>query len=138
MPRRVIPFGDRILVKRRTVGETIKPGSGIILPQKTQDTNIDIAKVVYVPELSFADKKLIENAADIITSLTRRACQGDSDALTALQEYNQFLKIKTLKVGDEVFLGKYVGVTFDDMYAGCSLSMVQDRDVIGIVTDVPE
>ena len=138
MPRRVIPFGDRVLVKRRTIGDVVKPESGIVLPQATEETNIDIATVVYISELSFTDKELIDNAREIISSLTKKACQGDSEALKALQEYNHFLKVKTLQAGDEVFLGKYVGVNFEDRTAGCDLCMVNERDIIGIVTEVPE
>lgn len=131
----VIPFGDRILVKRQQVGTTAGKDSLIHLPETTATRPTDLATVVYIPEHSFADKQLIEESESIVGSLTNKAKDGDSDALIALLRYNEFLKIKSIAVGDKVFISKYVGTDFHDNKGGESLTLVKGDDVIGIVRD---
>ena len=77
---KIIPFGNRILVKRRKIGE--KVGS-IYLPDETKERNTDLADVVYVPDLTFADKHIIDNQEEIIKNITEEAKRGDPEALTS-------------------------------------------------------
>ena len=126
---KIIPLGDRILVKRRVIGE--KVGS-IILPQQTAQRSTDLADVVYVPDLTFADRHIVDNQEDIIKSMEKEAVKGNSDALTALLNLNQFLKVKSIKVGDAVMVSKYVGVDFSDT-DGKSLTLVLGSDIIGLI-----
>ena len=130
--KKIIPFGDRLLVRRKTVG---KQTGMIQLPEEVQDRPTDLADVVYVPEHSFADKELIKNAETIVNEFTAKAKVGDSEALKALLEYNYFLKMKSIKVGDKVMISKYVGITFHDNQGGGDLTLVKDEDIIGLVTD---
>ena len=127
---KVIPFGDRILVKRRKIGE--KAGS-IILPDEVKDRDTDLADVAYIPELTFADNEIIDNAPEIITSLISKARQGNADALKALLQVNAFLKIKSIKAGDAVMISKYVGITFHETGKQDELTLVNGDDVIGLV-----
>ena len=132
---KVIPFGDRILVKRRVVGEKLGAAGIIIASDHTKETETDLADIVYVPDLSFADRELIDNANAIVSSLTKKAAQGDSEALKALLEYNIFLKIKSLRVGDAVMIGRYVGTTFHDNAGSGNLTLVYGSDIIGRVVE---
>ena len=128
--KHVIPFGDRILVKRKKVGEKIKAES-IVLPDSVTERDTDLAEVIYVPELTFADKNLIENSEQIIDSLLDKAKQGDSGAFEQVLIFNHYLKIKHLKAGDEIFMGKYVGTNFYDTNAKCELTMVSESNNSG-------
>lgn len=128
--KKVIPFGDRILVKRKKVGET--RSSSIVLPDSTKDADTDLAIVVYVPELSFTDEKLIGNSPTIISGLVIKA-HDDPKALEMLITFNHYLKLKDLKAGDEIFMGKYVGTTFIDSNNSEELTMVRCDDIIGKV-----
>jgi len=130
MPK-VIPFGDRMLVKRRKVGE--KAGS-IFLPDEAKERPTDLADVIFIPEHSFADIKLIENSEQIIGSLVKKAANGNSDALVALLTFNSFLKIKSIKVGDAVMISKYVGTTFHETGSNEELTLVKGEDIIGLIT----
>ncbi len=56
--KKIVPYGNRLLVRRRRVGE--KLGSVIIAAQETAERPTDLADVVYVPNHTFADKELIE------------------------------------------------------------------------------
>ena len=126
---KIIPFGDRILVKRRKIGEKI---GSIILPDEVKERNTDLADVVYVPDLTFADKHIIDNQEAIVRAITERAKTGDSGALEALLGLNQFLKVKSIKTGDAVMVSKYVGVDFHDT-EGKNLTLVSGSDVIGVI-----
>ena len=111
---KVIPLGNRILVKRRRVGNEI--GKGIIVAaQETAERPTDLADVVYIPEHTFADKSIIEKSEDIVKSLTDSATKGDYKALEALLSLNYFLKVKSLKPGDCVFISKYIGTDFNGL-----------------------
>lgn len=132
MPK-IIPLGNRILCKRRKVGETVGKAKLIIAPQETSERDTDLADIVYVPNLSFADKSLLDSADLIIETLTDKAKQGDSDALNSLLSFNYYLKIKALKVGDTVLISKYVGTTFYDNRGSGELTLVLADDIIGMV-----
>lgn len=128
----ILPIGNRILCKRKKVGD--KLGSGIIVAaDMTADRSTDLAVVTYVPEQSFADIQLIQRAEVIINSLVDKASAGDSAALKGLLEFNYFLKMKSLKVGDEIFLSKYVGTDFHDNNSPDMMTITNIDDIIGIV-----
>lgn len=127
---KLIPFGDRILAKRRKVGEKI---GNLYTPDAVKDSNTDIADVVYVPDLTFGDKYILENAEKIIENLIQKACEGDSAALESARSINEFVRIKTLKAGDTIFINKYVGTDFMDNNLRQELSMVKADDIIGLV-----
>ncbi len=132
MPR-VIPFGDRLLVKRDKVGEKIGKEGIIIASDELKEKDTDLAVVVSVPEHSFTDKKLIENAEKIVESHTEKAQAGDSEALLALIRYNNYLNIKAIQPGDKVMISKYVGITFHDNKGSGDLTLVDGSDIIGRV-----
>lgn len=132
--RKLIPFGNRILVRRRPVGKTL--GNGIILAaETTADTLTEIADVVALPDLTFADKALIENAESIINALTAKANEGDASAVDSLIEYNRYLQIKTLQVGDVVMVGKYTGIDFTVGETGELLSITDPEGIRGLMVN---
>lgn len=135
MPKHVIPFGDRILVKRRKIGEKLGTEGLILAADDTKERPTDLADVVYVPDHTFADKKLADNADEIIENLTEEAKGGNSEALVALIKLNQFLKIKSIKPGDGVMIGKYVGTDFHDTNSSELLTLVDSEQIIGLVVD---
>ena len=132
---KVIPFGDRILVTRRKIGEKIGKDKLIIAPDTTKERPTDLADVTYVPEHSFADRQLIEEGEQIVNALTNKAKNGNSDALIALLRYNEFLKIKAIKPGDTVMISKYVGTDFQDNEGGGTQTLVKGEDIIGLVVE---
>ena len=131
--KKIIPFGSRLLVKRQKIGK--KLGSGILVASdETAERPTDLAVVVHVPDRSFADLALIQEAEAIITALTNHAKGGDSMALEALIKFNDFLKAKSIKVGDTVMISKYIGTDFhDNVNPGESLTLVLEQDIIGLV-----
>lgn len=129
----IIPFGDRILVKRRTINEDRE--SSIVLPDSVKDRETDLAEVMYIPEHSFCDKILLEKGEKIIEAQSVKAENGDSEALKALLLFNEYLKIKSVQPGDVVMISKYVGVTFHDNAGSGNLTLVQGADIIGVVSD---
>jgi len=131
----VIPYGDRILVKRRTVGEKIGKEKLIYTADTTKDRPTDLADVIYVPNHSFADKELIENSESIIKSLTTKSMAGDSDSLVSLLRFNEYLRIKSIKPGDKIMIGKYVGIDFNTSDSQETLTLVTGEEVIGLVVD---
>ena len=132
--RHVLPFGDRILVRRRRIGDTI--GSGILIAtEETKDRETEIADVVFIPEHTFADKELIEKSEGIVNALVKSAENGDSDSLVSLLRYNEYLKIKMLKPGDVVMISKYVGTTFYTSDDSGALTMLDSSQVIGVVVE---
>ena len=131
-----IPLGDRLLVRRRIIGEKLGKEGIIIAPDDVQDAKTDLADVIYVPEHSFADKVLIEQAEEIIQAQTEKAKKGDPEALKALLTYNAFLKIKAIQPGDCVLMSKYVGTTIEDNKGGGEVTIVRGDDIIGIVKDL--
>lgn len=107
--RKLIPYGTRILVKRRKVEQT---SNHIILPDEVSNMPTDIADVVAVPEQSFCDKALIAKSEQIINGLAKKAEEGDGAAFKALLEFNEYLRMITLKPGDVLMIGKYIGTDF--------------------------
>ena len=129
MPK-LIPFGERILVRRKQIGE--KVGS-IVLPQEVSERATDLAEVVYIPEDSFADKELVSNSDNIINALISKSSSGDSDALISLLRLNEFYKMKSVKVGDTVLISKYVGTDFHKTGEQDYLTIVNLSDIMGLV-----
>lgn len=107
--KKLIPYGTRILVKRRKVEQT---SSHIILPDEVAGLPTDIADVVATPEQSFCDKALIAKSEHIINGLAKRAEEGDGAAFEALLKFNEYLRVVTLKPGDTLMIGKYIGTDF--------------------------
>ena len=129
----IIPFGDRILVRRRTINED--RDSSIVLPDSVKERPTDLADVEYIPEHSFCDTELISQATAIIYAQTGKAKEGDSEALKALLLFNDYLKIKSVQVGDVVMISKYVGIDFHDNAVNGNMTLVQGSDIIGVVSD---
>jgi len=132
--KRIIPFGDRVLVKRQKTKEHRTEGK-IIFTEATDNQDTDIATVRFVPDLTFTDQKLIENAESIIEGLSKRAGE-DSEALKALLNLNHYLKLKSLQPGDKIMMGKYVGTDFKDSAIKEDLTMCRIDDIVGIVKEV--
>ena len=110
--KRIIPFGDRVLVKRQKTGEHRVKGT-IVLPDEVEQRDTDIATVKFIPDLTFTDQTLLKDAEGIIEGLSGRA-KDEPEALKQLLNLNQYLKLRTLKVGDMVMMSKYVGTDFKD------------------------
>lgn len=107
--KRLVPYGTRILVKRRKVEQT---SNHIILPDEVANMPTDIADVVAVPEQSFADKTLIAKSEQIIIGLAKKAEEGDGQSFKALLDFNEYLRVITLKPNDVLLIGKYIGTDF--------------------------
>jgi co-chaperonin GroES (HSP10) len=124
------PFGDRLLVKRRVVGQ--KLGSGILYASDaTGSKATDLADIISVPDFTCADVALLAAKERIIGRLTSKAAEGDAEALKALLNFNTYLSIKDLKAGDCVMISKYVGVTFNTSdNSQEDLTIVLGEDVI--------
>lgn len=128
---KVIPFGDNILCRRKKIGE--KAGS-LYLPDQVQERDTDLAVVVYVPDLTFTDKLIMDNIENIVNSVAKKAIEnGDKDAIEALLSFNDFAKRKSIKVGDEIFISKYIGTDFHQTGEKENLTLVNIRDVIGVI-----
>ena len=127
---RVIPFGDRILVRRRKIGER---AGNIVMPDSVKERDTDLADVMYVPELTFSDKEILDNAEQIVKALTEKAIHGNDEALIALLRINEFVKMKSIKVGDGVMISKYVGIDFHESGEKDNLTLVLTSDVIGLI-----
>lgn len=133
MSKRVIPYGNRILVRRRKIGEKLGGGGIIIASQEVQDRPTDLADVVYVPNHTFADKELIENSQAIIAGLKNKAIQGDAEAFKALLDFHAYLRIKAIQPGKVVFISKYIGTDFHDNEGNGTLTIVNAEDIIGVI-----
>ena len=133
--KQIFPFGDRILVKTKKIGE--KLGGGILYaPDETQERRTDLAEVIYVPDNSFCDESLVAASETIVNSLTEKAQHGDSSALKTLLEFNYYLKMKSIVVGQTVMISKYVGTTFYDSHAKDQLTLVNLTDIVGTVKEI--
>lgn len=107
--RKLVPYGTRILVKRRKVEDK---SSHIILPDEVKNLPTDIADVVAVPEQTLVDKGLISNSDKIISALEKKANEGDSSALEALLKFRDYLQVMTIKPGDVLLMARYGGTDF--------------------------
>lgn len=132
--KKIIPYGDRIIVKRRPVGN--KLGSGLLVAaDETADRLTEIADVVALPDLTFCDKQLMENSESIITSYSAKAVQGDTNAISALMEFKRYLQVKSLKIGDPVMVGKYTGIDFTVGETGEQLSITDYDGIRGLIVE---
>lgn len=132
--KKLVPYGNRFLVKRRPIGT--KLGSGLIVAaDETKDRPTDIADVVYVPDHTFADKELLENAEEIVKTLGAKARAGDHDALKALIEFNHYVRLKSLRPGMTIMLGKYVGTDFMTSEDQRTITICNAEDIVAIVTE---
>ena len=129
---KVIPFGDRILVRRKVIGEKI--GNGLLYaPEQTADRPTDLAEVIYIPDHTFGDSEILQNSVEIIKALVEKTKTGDSEALIALLRLNEYIKIKGIAVGDVVFISRYVGTDFLAKDSNQMLTVLNANDVIGVV-----
>lgn len=129
--KKIIPYGNRILCKRRVVGD--KTGGGLILPEHTAGLATDTADVVAVPDHTFFDEKLLKNAEQIAEKLSVKVLEGDAEAFNALLSFNAYIRIKSLEIGDTIFISKYVGTDFFTSEDNRSLTIVNAEDIIGKV-----
>lgn len=107
--RKLIPYGTRILVKRRKVEDK---SSHIILPDEVKNLPTDIADVVEVPEQTFVDKEILKNAEKMILSLSQMAQDGDAKSVQALLALKDYLQIMTIQKGDVLLMARYGGTDF--------------------------
>ena len=126
---KIIPFGNRILCKRKTIGE--KAGS-LYMPDEVKERATDLAEVTYIPDLTFGDKAILDNAEQIINSVIEQAKSGNSYAVNTLLELNNFIKEKSIKVGDNIFISKYVGIDFFETGSREMLTLVNSSDIVGL------
>lgn len=134
MPK-MIPFGDRILVRRRIVGEKIGKEKLIYAPDKTKEAKTDLADIVSVPEHTFSDGYILERSDEIVKALTEEAIKGNSEALIGLLRINEFVKLKSLQPGDVVLISKYTGTDFHDDNPENEMTLVREEDIIGLVVE---
>lgn len=107
--RKLVPWGTRILVKRRKVEDK---SSHIILPDEVKDLPTDIADVIEVPEQTMVDREVLRNAESIINALNIKAASGDAAALDSLLKFKEYLLIMTTKPGDVILMARYGGTDF--------------------------
>jgi co-chaperonin GroES (HSP10) len=131
---KVIPFGDRILVKRRAIGAKLGNGT-IIAPDQIADRPTDLADVIYVPDNTFGDTAILKDNVTIIGALVTKASAGDSDALIALLRLNEYIKLKSIQVGDCILLSKYVGTDFTGKDGKTAHTLVNLQDIIAIIKE---
>lgn len=130
--RKLVPYGNRILVKRRKVEDK---SSHIILPDEVKNLPTDIADVVEVPQQSFVDKKLIANAETIIDALENKANQGDSAALEALFKFNEYLRVMAIKPGDVLLMARYGGTDFLIQETNQTLCVTDTNGIYALVIE---
>lgn len=107
--KKLIPYGTRLLVQKRKVEDN---SSHIILPDEVKNMSTDIADVIAVPDQTFVDQRLIANSAVIIDALTKRATEGDAEAVNSLFKFKEYLQIMHFKPGDVILLARYGGTDF--------------------------
>lgn len=131
--KKLIPYGTRLLVKRRKVEQT---SSHIILPDEVASLPTDIADVVAVPEQSFCDKALIAKSEQIINGLAKRAEEGDGAAFEALLKFNEYLRVITLKPNDVLMIGKYIGTDFLIQETNQYLTVLDGSGIYALVKEI--
>lgn len=137
MPK-IIPFKDTLIVKRRKIGTTLKDGKtegGIILPKTVEERDTDLADVLQVAELTFADQHILDNAEEIVKGLTEKATKGDCEAMKSLFDINDFIKRKSVKVGDAIFLARYSGLDFSETGVTETQTVIKMEDIIALVAN---
>ena len=130
--KRIVPYGDRILVQRRKTGQV---SNNIVLPDGVADRPTDVADVVYVPDHTFCDKSLLENADKIVVGLTKKAEEGESQAVISLLRFNEYLRLKTLQPGDALLIGKYVGTDFNVKETGEALTVIDGDGIYALIVE---
>lgn len=133
--RKLVPYGTRILVKRRKVEDK---SSHIILPDEVKQLPTDIADVVAVPEQSFCDKQIIANSGSIIMSLTQKATQGDTAAVDALLRLNEYLRVMSIQPGDVLLLARYGGTDFLIQETNQTLCVTDANSIYALVVEKKE
>ncbi len=130
--RKLIPWGTRILVKRRKVEDK---SSHIILPDEVKNLPTDIADVIAVPDQSFCDATLIKNAEKIILGLDKRAQEGDGQALDALMRFNEYLRVMTIRPGDVLLMSRYGGTDFLIQETNQHLCVTDNNGIYALVKE---
>ena len=132
--KKIIPFGSRILVKRRKVGD--KLGSGILVsPETISDHSTEIADIIFIPDMTLADQELVNNAEKIIKALSDKITTGDSQALDALFKFKEYLNIRSLKVGDPVFISRYMQTDILIGENGQTVTLMDYSDIRGLIVE---
>jgi len=134
MAKKIVPWGDKLLISRRRTGDKTK--GGILLPDATADRPTDVADVVYTPNNSFCDEALIKNSENIINGLTKKAEEGDSQAVISLLRLREYLMIKSIRPGDVLPVGKYVGTDFNIKETGESLTVMDSDGIYAKIVEV--
>ncbi len=130
--RKLIPYGTRILVKRRKVEDK---SSHIILPDEVKQLPTDIADVVAVPDRSFTDNQLMQNAESIVKALTEKAKAGDSTAVKALMDFNEYLRVMTIQPGDVLLMARYGGTDFLIQETNQTLCVTDANGIYALVVE---
>jgi co-chaperonin GroES (HSP10) len=107
----------------------------IVVPDQVKERPTDLADVIYVPDLTFSDNEILDNAETIVKTLTRQAKTGSVESLEGLLRLNTFIKEKSIKVGDVLMIGKYVGTNFHDTESTDDLTLLFASEVIGRVVE---
>lgn len=130
--RKLIPYGTRILVKRRKVEDK---SEHIILPDETKNLPTDIADVVAVPDRSFTDNQLLQNADTIVKALTEKAKAGESSAVKSLMEFNEYLRVMTIQPGDVLLMARYGGTDFLIQETNQTLCVTDANGIYALVVE---
>ncbi len=134
--RRVHPCGDRIMVKRRIIGDTIGKAGIIVTAEETKERTTDIVDVLYVPDKHSAMQVLVASAESIIKALEKRLHEtGDPKCVESLLTMNEIQEKESVKVGDTLFIGKYNGIDFEDS-DNEKATLVNVKDIICKVKQV--
>lgn len=132
--KQIVPFGNRILVQRRKVGE--KLGSGLLIaPDQTADNPTEIAEVIFIPEFTMVDRELVNNAEAIIRNLSAASQIGDSHAFEMLLKFKDYLQIKAIQEKDLVFISRYMQT---DVFIGetnQTVTLMDVGDIRGLVIE---
>lgn len=132
--RKLIPYGTRILVKRRKVEDK---SSHIILPDEVKNLPTDVADVIEVPEQTFTDQKLIANAGAIIEALTIEACKGNAQAVASLLSLKEYLQVMTIRKGDVLLMARYGGTDFLIQETNSMLCVVEASGIYAFIRELP-
>lgn len=133
MSKRIVPYGDKILIQRRKTGDKTK--GNIILPDQVADRPTDVADVVYVPDHTFCDKALIDGSESIVSGLVKKAQEGDGQAFMSLLNFRSYLMLKSIKPGDTLLVGKFIGTDFNIKETGESLTVMDSDGIYAIIED---
>lgn len=131
--KKIFPFGSRITVQRKRVGE--KLGSGILIaPDKTADNPTEIATVIDVAHDQI-DDWLLANADKIIESYQKRILEGDTSAYHTLIDLKDYIRSKVVKPGDTVFISKYMQTDIHIGETNQTLTLMDVSDIRGLVVE---